>query len=53
MFDVLVLIAIFAAGYTASIYSWAWVRTQAIGISAEAANLRQCAAILEAKIRGL
>jgi hypothetical protein len=53
MFDVLVLTAIFAGGYAASIYSWPWVRTQATGISAEAAQLRQRAAILEARIRGL
>jgi hypothetical protein len=53
MLDVFVLTVIFAAGYAASIYSWPWLRTQAIGIAAETANLRQRAAALEAKIRGL
>jgi hypothetical protein len=43
----------FAAGYAASIYSWPWVRTQATGIAAEATKLRERAAALEAKIRGL
>jgi hypothetical protein len=43
----------FTAGYAASVFSWPWVRTQAKGISAEAADLRQRAAILEARLRGL
>jgi hypothetical protein len=47
MLDILVLTIISAAGYAASIYSWPWVRTRAIGISAEAANLRQRAAALD------
>jgi putative chitinase len=50
----LLLIALaFAGGYAASIHSWPWVRTQAVGIAAETANLRRRAADLEAKIRGL
>jgi hypothetical protein len=50
----LFLIALaFAGGYAASIHSWPWVRTQAVGIAAETANLRRRAAALEAKIRGL
>jgi hypothetical protein len=53
MFDVFVLTVIFAAGYAASIYSWPWVRTQAVGISAETANLRQRAAVLENRIKGI
>jgi hypothetical protein len=43
----------FVAGYAASITSWSWIRTQAKGISAEAADLRRRAAILEARLRGL
>jgi hypothetical protein len=43
----------FAAGYAASVTSWPWIRTQATGISAEAADLRQRAAVLEARLRGL
>lgn len=39
------------AGYAAAIYSWPWIKVQANGISAEAANLRQKAAQLEAKLR--
>lgn len=53
MFDVIVFAAIFAAGYAASIYSWPWIRIQAKGISAEVADLRQRAAMLEARLRGL
>jgi hypothetical protein len=53
MLDIFVLTVIFAAGYAASIYSWPWVRAQAIGISAEAANLRQRAAVLETRIKGI
>ena len=49
LFDV----ALFAAGYVASIYSWPKIRTWIDGISAEAADLRQKAAQLEAKLRSL
>jgi hypothetical protein len=43
----------FAASHAASVTSWSWIRTRAGGISVEAANLRQRAAILEARLRGL
>ena len=46
-------VALFAAGYLASIYSWSKIRTWINGISAEAADLRQKAAQLEAKLRSL
>jgi len=49
LFDV----ALFAAGYVASIYSWPKIRIWINGISAEAADLRQKAAQLEAKLRSL
>jgi hypothetical protein len=46
-------IALLAAGYIASIYSWPRIRIWIKGISAEAADLRQRAARLEAKLRSL
>jgi hypothetical protein len=49
LFDV----ALFAAGYVVSIYSWPKIRIWINGISAEAADLRQKAAQLEAKLRSL
>jgi hypothetical protein len=53
MFDILASIVVFAAGYAASVYSWPWLRTHATGIAAEASSLRQRAAALENKLRGL
>jgi hypothetical protein len=44
---------VFAAGYAASIYSWPTIRIWINGISAEAADLRQKAAQLEARLRSL
>ena len=44
---------LFAAGYTASIYSWPTVKVWINGVSAEAVSLRAKAAALEAKIRAL
>lgn len=46
-------VALPAAGYIASIYTWPRIRIWIKGISAEAADLRQRAARLEAKLRGL
>lgn len=46
-------VALFAAGYVVSIYSWPRIRTWINGVSAEAADLRQKAARLEAKLRSL
>lgn len=48
-FDVIV----FAAGYIASAYSWPKIRIWINGVSAEAADLRQKAARLEARLRSL
>jgi hypothetical protein len=52
MFYLFLLIAGVAGGYAASIYTWPWVRTQALGARAQVTKLRQRAADLEAKIRG-
>jgi hypothetical protein len=46
-------VALFAAGYVASIYSWPRIRIWMNGISAEATDLRQRAARLEEKLRSL
>jgi len=45
--------ALVAAGYVAAIYSWPSIKTWINGASAEAANLRQKAAWLEARLRSL
>jgi hypothetical protein len=42
-----------AAGFIASIYSWSSIKVWINGVSTEAANLRQRAARLEAKLRSL
>jgi hypothetical protein len=41
-----------AIGYAASIFTWPWVRTTALGAAAEATKLRARAQALEARIRG-
>lgn len=46
-------ISLLAAGYVASIYSWPTIKIWINGASAEAANLRQKAARLEANLRNL
>jgi hypothetical protein len=43
--------ALVAAGYIASIYSWPRIKIRVNGASAEAADLRQKAAWLEARLR--
>ena len=43
----------FAAGYTASIYSWPVVKVWINGLAAEAARLRAKATQLESRIRAL
>lgn len=53
MWTFLAYCAVFWGGYVASIYSWPWVRTQAIGAAAEATKLRQRARDLENKIKGV
>ena len=44
---------LFVAGYIASVYSWPKIRMAINGVSAEAADLRQKAAQLEARLRSL
>ena len=44
---------LFAAGYVASVYSWPKIKMAINGVSAEAADLRQKAAQLEARLRSL
>ena len=44
---------LFAAGYFASIYTWPTIKIWINGASSEAANLRQKAAWLDAKLRSL
>lgn len=46
-------VALFIAGYVASIYSWPTIRGWINGVRTEAASLRQKAARLEAKLRSL
>lgn len=43
----------FAAGYAASIYSWAVIKVWINGLAAEAASLRAKATQLESRIRTL
>ena len=52
IFDLSILVAGFAGGYVISIVSWPWLRTQSIGIAAEATALRARANALEDKIKG-
>lgn len=53
MLELLLIFAVFAGGYAASIYSWPTVKIWANGLSAEAVALRVKAQQLENKIRGL
>jgi hypothetical protein len=53
MLELLTLVAGFAGGYAASIYSWPWIRAQAIGASAEISRLRDRAKALEDQIKGV
>ena len=48
-FDAVLLVA----GYVAAIYSWPKIKVWINGVSTEAANLRQKAARLEARLRSL
>jgi hypothetical protein len=52
MIELVLIILAFAGGYVASMYSWPWLRTQAIGASAEITALRARARALEDSIRG-
>jgi hypothetical protein len=52
MLELFILAAGFAAGYAVSIYSWPWIRSQAIGAAAEISRLRARAKALEDTIKG-
>jgi hypothetical protein len=52
MSDFFVVVAGFAAGYVASIYSWPAIRVHAVGLAAEIEQLRARAVALEDKIKG-
>jgi hypothetical protein len=52
MLELFILGAGFAAGYAGSVYSWPWIRAQAIGAGAEIAKLRARAKVLEDQIKG-
>ncbi len=52
MLELMTFIAGFAGGYAASIWSWPWIRTRAIGAGAEISRLRVRAKALEDRIRG-
>jgi hypothetical protein len=52
MLELFILAAGFAAGYTASVYSWPWIRARAIGAGAEINQLRARAKALEDSIKG-
>jgi hypothetical protein len=52
MLELFILIAGFAGGYAASVYSWPWIRERAIGAAAEISRLRARAKALEDTIKG-
>jgi hypothetical protein len=52
MLELFILAAGFAGGYAGSVYSWPWLRAQAIGASAEIAKLRARAKLIEDQIKG-
>jgi hypothetical protein len=52
MLVLFVLAAGFAGGYAASVISWPWIRSHAIGASAEISRLRARAETLEDQIKG-
>jgi hypothetical protein len=52
MLELFILVAGFAGGYAASVYSWPWIRANAIGASAEINQLRARAKALEDLIKG-
>jgi hypothetical protein len=52
MLELFILAAGMTAGYAASVYSWPWIRAQAIGASAEINQLRARAKALEDNIKG-
>jgi hypothetical protein len=52
MLDLFMLAAGLAGGYAASVVSWPWIRSHAIGASAEIGRLRARAKALEDSIKG-
>jgi len=52
MLELFILAAGFAGGYAASVVSWPWIRSHAIGASAEIRQLRARAKVLEDSIKG-
>jgi hypothetical protein len=50
---ILTCVALFAAGYAASVYSWPAIKVRVNGVTAEAKKLRDRAAGLEAELRKL
>jgi hypothetical protein len=52
MLELFILAAGFAGGYAASVFSWPWIRSCAIGASAEIGRLRARAKALEDSIKG-
>jgi hypothetical protein len=53
MLELVILVAGFAGGYAASVVSWPWIRSHAIGASAEISQLRARAKALEDQIKGV
>jgi hypothetical protein len=52
MLELFILAAGLAGGYAASVWSWPWIRAQAIGATAEINQLRARAKALEDTIKG-
>jgi hypothetical protein len=53
MLELFILAAGFAGGYAASVYSWPWIRANAIGAAAEINQLRARAKVLEDSLKGV
>jgi hypothetical protein len=52
MLELSILAAGLTGGYAASIWSWPWIRANAIGAAAEINQLRARAKVLEDSIKG-
>jgi hypothetical protein len=52
MLDFSLVLAGFAGGYAASVFSWPWLRAHVTGAVAEIERLRARAQAIENKIRG-
>jgi hypothetical protein len=53
MLELFILVAGFAGGYAASVYSWPWIRANTTGAGVEIARLRARAKALEDQIKGV